>query len=63
QAKSYGTITSNITNLSKSTTGQAIITSANLITAGICRATGARPTNVCSSPAIRQATALLLTHS
>ncbi|MCL4433510.1 MAG: DUF929 domain-containing protein [Actinobacteria bacterium] len=63
QAKSYGTIANDIASPSKSIAGQAIITSANLITAGLCAVTGAKPAAVCSSPAIQQATALLAASS
>ncbi|MCL5947912.1 MAG: DUF929 domain-containing protein [Actinobacteria bacterium] len=63
QAKSYSTITNDIAGPSKSIAGQAIITSANLITASICAVTGTKPAVVCSSPAIHQATALLAADS
>jgi hypothetical protein len=59
QRKGYGTITYDIAHPSHSYAGQAILTSANVLTASICTVTGNAPENVCSSPAIHQASALL----
>ncbi len=40
-------------------TGQAIVASANQLTAGMCAATGQQPTSVCSTPGVRAADATL----
>ncbi len=57
--KGYGTVAYDISHPSRSYTGQAVLTSANMLTASICTATNNMPENVCNSPAIHQASALL----
>ncbi len=57
--KGYGTIAYDISHPSHSYAGQAILTSANMLTASICTVTNNMPENVCNSPAIHQASVLL----
>jgi hypothetical protein len=40
-------------------TGQAIVASANQLTAGMCAATGQQPASVCATPGVRAADAAL----
>jgi hypothetical protein len=53
-------IIDNINSTPLTTAGQAILGAANIYTAAICQMTGGQPASVCTAPAVKQATKIIL---